>query len=185
MKGIILSKDTQTVFLRGTTMYAKILGDPVLNYSKDGKEWKMDLVIDKNDIKELKSYGIADRVKTKDGYADDKPYISFKQREMRTVNGEEVPNDPIRVVDAAGKPWDSNKLLGNGSTVDVKFVVKDWGAGKKKGVYIRAVRVLDHVSFDREEFAPLDETDAFFKESVAPDFKADFGLSDLDDDLPM
>lgn len=178
-----MSKDTQTVVLRGKAMYAKILGDPVLNYSKDGKEWKMDLVIDKADIKELKSYGIGDRVKTKDEYADGQPYISFKQREFRTVNGEDVPNDPIRVVDSKGNPWDQGKLIGNGSTLDVKFVVKDWGAGKKKGVYIRAVRVLDLVSFAREEFAPLDESDEFFSpaEEIAPDFKKDFNIDDLDD----
>ena len=179
-----MSKDTQTVYLRGKTMYAKILGDPVLNYSKDGKEWKMDLVIDKEAIKELKAAGIGDRVKSKPDYADGQYYISFKQKELRADG---TPNEPIKVVDKTNKPWNDNDLIGNGSTVDVKFVVKDWGAGKKKGVYLRAVRVLDLVRFSRSEFDDLDENDEFYEEgkSLAPDFEEDFGVDKLDDELPL
>ena len=39
--------------IRGKTSFAKILGDPMLNYNKDGREWKMDLEItDKNTLKD-------------------------------------------------------------------------------------------------------------------------------------
>jgi len=187
VKGIVLSKDTVTAYLRGKTMYAKILGDPVLNYSKDGKEWKMDLIIDKDGVKALKGYGIGDRVKSKPDYADGQYFVSFKQRESRADGS---PNEPIKVVDGQQKPWDQSKLIGNGSTVDVKFVVKDYGAGKKKGVYIRAVRVLDLVSFNRSEFADLDEGDEFFTEKPekgTEDFNEDFGIQvdDLDDEIPL
>lgn len=182
-----MSKDTVTAYLRGKTMYAKILGDPVLNYSKDGKEWKMDLVIDKDSLKELKSLGIGDRVKSKPDYADGQYYISFKQKEFKADGS---ANEPIRVVDNEQKPWDQSRLIGNGSTVDVKFVVKDWGPGKKKGVYLRAVRVLDLVTFNKSEFADLSEDDEFFTPEMkkgTEDFEKDFNLKadDLDDDIPL
>ncbi len=184
--------------IRGKTSFAKILGDPVLNYSKDGKEWKMDLQITADTEKELKRLGIGDRVKRKDEYLDGQPFLTFKQKEYKN-NGE--ANSPINVVDAAGNPWDQSKLIGNGSTVDVKFVVVDYGKGKKHGVYPRSVRVLDLVEYTRTEFEPLDESDEFFenakaaaerKERELVEFRKDFGLEsdtpdvdDLNDEIPL
>lgn len=197
------NSDVRTVVLRGKASYAKILGNPVLNYSKDGKEWKMDLVLTKEGLKEVKGYGIGDRVKQKDDYLDGEPFLTFKQSELKKDGS---PNQPIKVTDIADNPWPQNKLIGNGSDVDVKFVVMDHGAGKKKGVYIRSVRVLDLVPYERKEFEALDESDPFYaklKEAEAlaaanrardnEQFARDFGLeneadgtpADLDDDLPL
>lgn len=181
--------------LRGKTSYAKILGEPVLSYDKTQREWTMDLVIDKNTVKELKPLGISDRVKTKDEYNDGQPFLSFRQRELRPdpATGGTKPNDPIKVVQIDGKtPWPQDKLIGNGSTVDVRFEVRDYGPGKKKGVYIRSVRVLDLVPFEREEFKPLDETDEFYQKAqqvmvrsaqVSPNTDRTDPPFDLDDDL--
>lgn len=186
--------DTTTVVVRGKTSYAKILGDPVLNYSKDGKEWKMDLIIDKNTVKEIKGYGIGDRVKTKDDYADGQPHLTFKQAEFQRSG---KANNPIPVKDILGKDWDQSKLLGNGTDVEVKFVVKDHGIGKKHGVYIRSVRVLKLEPYERQEFEPIDENDEFYQEALkaakeaeqaeqaqAVDESAPFD-GDLDDDIPI
>lgn len=157
-----MANKTETHVLRGETSYAKILGDPMPNYAKDGREWKMDLVIkDKDTLKEVKGLGIGDRVKNKENYLDGAPFLTFKQAEMRKDGV--TPNQPITVVDAAGNPWPDSKLIGNGSTVDVKFVVMDYGPGKKKGVYIRGVRVLDLVPYEPKEFDDLDEDDEFYK----------------------
>lgn len=181
------NKATVTAVLRGKTSFAKILGDPVLNYSKDGKEWKMDLILPKEAIKEVKALGIGDRVKTKDNYADGQPFMTFKQAELRRDG---TPNQPIKVYDIANRPWDESKLIGNGSDVDVKFVVMDHGPGKKKGVYIRSVRVLNLVPYAQEEFAPIDENDPYFEQYKATaeetaQFKQDFGLEDDLDDVPF
>lgn len=187
-----MANPSQTVILRGTTMYAKILGDPVLNYSKDGKEWTMDLVIDAAAVKDLKAYGLTDRVKSREDKYDGKKYVSFKQKELRPDGS---ANEPIKVVDIHGKPW-GGALIGNGSTVDVKFVVRDYGPGKKKGIYPRAVRVLDLVEYGgRDEFPAVDEGDVFFDKAqqvpqpaeLAPDFEKDFDLptEDLDDEIPF
>lgn len=179
--------------IRGKTSYAKILGDPVLNYSKDGKEWKMDLVIDKDTVKEFKDAGIGDRVKSKPEYLDGQYYVTFKQAEFRR-SGEK--NDPIPVVDILGDVWDPKQLIGNGSDVDVTFAVADHGPGKKKGMYIRQVRVLKLVPYAGESAAPpINPDDPFFAEAEAArarkaqedaEFRKDFGLDpadDLDDPL--
>jgi hypothetical protein len=102
--------------------------------------------------------------------------------------------DPLRIVDSNNEPW-NGALIGNGSKVDVKFVVKDYGVGKKKGVYIRAVRVLDLVPYVAQDFAPLSTDDEFFAtgsqetSSETEDKATEFTtvqdvLDDLDDDVP-
>ena len=174
-----------TVVLRGTAMYAKVLGDPVLNYDKDGKEWKFDFIPDaqKETAKDLAGYGIGDRLRSKtkkDGtdLYEGKKFMSFRQREF-TKDGKS--NEPIAVVDALGKPWDDNALIGNGSRIDVRFAVVDYGEGKKHGVYPRKIRVLEHVPYEQDDFAPLSEDDEFFQHAVA----AQKSYDNMDDEIPV
>lgn len=182
-----MANKVQTVVLRGEAMYAKVLGDPILNFNKDGKEWKLDFKLaDKNSVKELKELGIEDRVKTKENYLDGEPYLTFKQAEFRKDGV--TPNYPIKVVDIKGNSWDQEKLIGNGSKVDVKFVIMDFGPGKKKGVYIRSIRVLDLVPYEKNDFPEIDENDEFFdnlpKEEEIHKEDAAF-VEDLNDDVPL
>ena len=168
-------------YLRGKAYYAKVLGNPVDNYNKDGKEWTIELEPDDVSKKRLKDLKLDDRV-TK---GENKDRILFRQREKR-ADGE--VNKAITVVDANNRPWPQDKLIGNGSIVDIKIKVKDYGKGKKLGVYPQAIRVLEHVEYVRQEFAPLNEEDQFWKEdpTATPDFNQDFGLEEpeLDDEIP-
>lgn len=176
--------------IRGKTSYAKILGDPVLNYSKDGKEHKMDLIISDDVEKEFKAVGLGDRIKSKDNYLDGAKYVTFKQAEFQRSG---KANDPIPVVDILGEPWDQKKLIGNGSDVDVTFAVVDHGPGKKNGMYIRQVRVLKLVPYEGGNEAPeINPDDPFFAEAEAArarkaqeeaTFKKDFGLDDPVSDI--
>lgn len=185
-----MATNSVKMVIRGKTSYAKILGDPVLNYSKDGKEWKMDLVIDKDTAKEFKEAGIGDRVKSKPDYLDGQFYVTFKQAEFRRSGDK---NDPIKVVDILGDPWDQRTLIGNGSDVDVTFAVQDHGPGKKKGMYIRQVRVLKLVPYEGGDTPPpINPDDPFFAEAEAArarkamedaQFNKDFGLDAPVDDL--
>ena len=189
-----MANKTQTVVIRGKLMYAKVLGEPIPNFAKDGKEWKTDIVVPKSVKKEMTSYGIADRIKMKDNYADGEPYMSFKQAEFK-ASGE--PNKHIEIVDILGKPWPKDKLIGNGSVADLKFAVVDYGPGKKPGAYIRSLRILDHVPYDGgNSFGAVSEDDEYFKKAALAmaaedDFKKDFGLEEtasthtgeVDDDL--
>lgn len=191
--------NTTTLVFRGKASYAKILGDPVPNFNKDGMEWKMDLeLLDKGSVDKMNELGVGDRVKNKEGYLDGAPHLSFKQAEL-TKQGK--PNKKVAVVDAAGNPWPEDRLIGNGSIVEVRFVVMDFGPNKYKGVYMRSVRVLDLVPYVDGGFEPLAEDDEFYDkakeaeeqqkllamqpketEDESPPFKAD---DDLDDEMPV
>jgi len=177
--------NTTTLYLRGETSFAKLLGDPLPNYSKDGFEWKVDLKIDPKDIKSLKAAGVADRVKMKENYLDGAPYLTLKVKSERTdrVTGEKYKVDPPVIVDKSGEPWDPKKLIGNGSIVDVKITIRDFGPGRPKGIYLNKTRVLKLVPYNNDDFPELDEADPFYEPASKQDtFRKDF---DLDDDLPM
>lgn len=183
----------QTAVFRGKAQYAKVLGDPVLNFNKDGKEWKLDVVFpdDKGIKAEAKKLGIADRVKQKDSYAEGQAYMTFKQAEFKR-SGE--ANERVKVTDILGNPWPQTTLIGNGSDIDVKFVVVDYGPGKKHGVYIRSIRVLKLVEYNKQEFDAIPEDDEFAAEAKAlqeqrqredAQFKKDFTVEPVEDTPPF
>ncbi len=183
-----MANSKQTVVLRGVANYAKILGDPVPNFGKDGLEWKMELIVDKSVIKEMKAVGIADRVLIKADYLDGRPFMRFKHK-AKTAAGKN--NKPIPVKDILGDVWPDDNLIGNGSVVDVKFDIVDYGVGMKKGVYIRSVRVLDHVPYNRQDFVEVNEEDEYFKKAMEAkkakelvEFQKDFSQDEeLDDSV--
>jgi hypothetical protein len=180
------ANDVQTITLRGKLSFAKVLEHQLsLNYNKDGREWKVDLEITPDDAKGLKSVGIADRVKTKDEYLSGNPFLSFKQAELKKDGS---PNETIKVTDILGKPWDQEKELGNGTVADLKFVVVDYGKGMKKGVYIRAIRVLEHVPYESKPFTALDESDPYFaaaQAAAAQGTQTQEQDEDLNDEIPF
>jgi hypothetical protein len=184
--------NSNVVVFRGKASFAKVLGDPVSNPFDDNRNWTIDLVLTPETVKEAKSLGIGDKVKQKDEYLDGQPFMTFRQAEYRKDG--ETKNDPIPVRDIRGNTWDQDKLIGNGSDIDLKFVVMDFGKGKKKGVYIRGIRVLKLVEYaGKNDFEPISEDDEFFTEAQQAatlqadraaqedkQFKKDF---DLDDDI--
>jgi hypothetical protein len=160
-----LPKPVQTDFItiRGRAQYARVLGAPMDNYDKDGKEWKIDIVIDDaKDIKRLKALGIGDRVKQKEEYLDGAPHMTLRQKAEKKDG---TPADPPEVVDLMGKPWNDKKAIGNGSIIDIKIRVADYGKGFKKGMYINGVRVLEHVPYTKNAFEELDKDDPYFKKA--------------------
>lgn len=178
--------------IRGIATWAKVLGVPRKNEYTGDREWSCDVTPDKEGRTLLRKLGIADRLREpKENDTRKESFISFRQKEFRADG---APSDPIRVVNAKGEPWGTD-LIGNGSEVDVKFAVKDYGKGKKKGVYIRAIRVLKHVPYVIQEFAPLTEDDEFFaseNEAAPVEAKAatkfatvEDALEELDDDIPV
>jgi hypothetical protein len=186
-------RDNVTEFvMRGTLQYAKVLGDPVLNYNEDGKEWKFDFVPNNAEgaKAELKRVGVDDRLRSKENYLNGRPYMSFKQAEL---NRDGEPNKRIKITEIDGQtPWDENKLIGNETVADVRFVVIDNGKGKFKGVYPRSIRVLEHIPYERKEFADLPEDDPYYaaaqeakakKEAEYNQFRRDFGLDEDGEDV--
>lgn len=192
-----------TLVYRGKLQYAKVLGDPVPNYAKDGFEWKFDFIPNDQEgaTKELKALGIGDRLRSKEK-SDGEPlydgakFLSFKQRSTK-VDGS--PNNPIKVTTANGKPWPSEDILiGNETVADVTFVVIDNGKGRFKGVYPRSIKILDLVPYTKQGDAPLDESDEYFEKAAEQERqlallagispkppKNNISLDDLDDDIPL
>lgn len=172
-----MANDREIVYIRGKGYWVKVLGDPVLNYGKDGKEWVFDLALDDDGVKQIKAIGLADRIKDKDDERG--KFISFRQRVREGEDALPLDRQRIKVMDAAGKAWDQETKIGNGSVMDVKFEKRDYGKGKPKGVYPRAIRVLDHVAFESSEFAPLSKDDEFF--GKAQEAEKNFKMSPEED----
>ena len=156
--------------VRGKSSFARVLHDQLMiNYAKDGKEWKLDVEITEDTVKELKKLRCGHKVRRaeekempdgtiKPPYLGGRPYLSFKRAEL-SQKGEK--NQPITIVDVMGNPWDQSKEIGNESVIDVKFAIADTPQGKK-ATYIRGIRVLDLVPYERKAFADLDENDPYY-----------------------
>jgi len=181
-----LASSKVTVFIKGTIAWAKVLGEPVLNYNKDGKEWTFEVEPDEAGLQKILQNGLADRVKgggynigTKGQHKDRNPFLQLKRTEL---NKDGEPNIPIRIYDNENNPWDSSKLIGNGSSADVKIDIRDYGAGKKKGVYPVAIRITNHIPYESSEFGGMDGENA--SRSGKPDVMVDFA-DELNDEIPM
>lgn len=174
--------DSTTVFVKGKIYWPKILGQPRMNYEGTGREWTYEL--EPEDVSFLKEAKLLDRLKEK--YEDRGPYLNLRKPEK---DREGQPNEPIRVYDENNEPWDSSKLIGNGSEADVKLRIVDYGKGKKKGIYTTAIRITNLVTYVSNEFAGMDSdvsskpTKAKGKSSAAK--TADTWGDDLDDDIPF
>lgn len=172
-----MANKSSKVFASGSIQWAKIVGYKALsnNYDGDAREWTFDFIPD--DASFLKEHKLLDRLKTdKEG----NEYLRIKKSEF-TKDGEK--NEPFRIYDSEDQPWGDERLIGNGSRVDVKLDIRDWGVGKKKSIYAAAIRVTDLVSYQSNEFAGMDKGKvAAEPKKVAMTVLAE--LDDLDDDLP-
>lgn len=167
-------------YLRGKVFWAKVLGNPRPNYQGDAKEWTFEFEPDADGLKIIKEHKLTDRLKDK--HEDRGKYLVLKRSEL-TKDGE--PNQPIRVYNNNDEAWDEKTLIGNGSDAVVKIDIRDYGAGKKKGVYPVALKIKELVKYQSSEFGGYDDPDAAPAEKKDT-FKKDFGLEedDLDDPLP-
>lgn len=135
------------ILIQGQAKWAKVVGEPGWGYENKFKEWSIDVYVDKATIKKLKDEGLGDKLKDKGNGT----YITFKRKELKTGGpkaGE--PNDPIRVVDHRGQPWD-NRKIGNGSTVNVNFAINEYKPGQKNA-NILSLQVWDLVPYEGGEF---------------------------------
>lgn len=164
-------------YMIGRINWAKLLGDPVPNYNRDGNEWTVDFSPDDDGIKLMEELGIDNKLKHK---GDERgTFITFKQKELR-ANGKR--NDPVVVCDARNRPWDPEVKIGNDSLGEAKFRVVEYGKGKPVGVYLQALRVLEHKPFVRQEFSPLPEDSKYLQNFSEP--VEDFG-EDVDEGDPL
>ncbi len=183
--------EKKTVFIRGKAWYPKIF-TPVSNYNKDGYEWTIDLALDEAGIAQVSSEISKKKIKESDKFGK---YIRFKQSTQfkDAVSGEMKTRKGPEVIDAAGKPWELSKKIGNESLVDIKASVVDYGPGKELGVYLQKVRVLELVEYEAsEDFPELTGEDEVFKKAAQAERPAVKSTDptvvdeiDLDDDVPF
>jgi hypothetical protein len=138
-------------FMSGILYWAKILGAPRLNYNGDGTEWTVEFMPDANGIAVLKKHKLLDRLKVK----DDRTNVLVLRKKGKNADGTDA--DPIRILDKEDAAWPANTLIGNGSKADVKVSIRDYGPGKKKGIYVEAIRITEHVPYVSSEFAAMDQ----------------------------
>jgi hypothetical protein len=167
--------DYTTEFVTGTLYWAKIVGSPVDNYERTGREWTVDFVPD--DTTFLKKHGLLDRLKeAKEPISG--PFIRLRKPEL---NKDDEKNDPITIYTADNQPWDGSKI-GNGSKADAKLTIADWGRGKKKSIWVKALRITDHVPFEVDEFAGMGSPSV--TRTVKDKAKPLSELDELDDEVP-
>ena len=98
--------------------------------------------------KEIKALGTRLGIKEDDGEKSGLEgfYYTF------TRDPEKSFGKPLVVVDAEGKPWDSNKLIGNGSTVEAEISVYPFNHpeyGQGLGHRLMSVRILEYIPYVR------------------------------------
>jgi len=180
-----MATSKSTVFMSGEVYWAKVLGNPRPNYNGDAREWSFEFEPDEHGIAKLKQHKLTDRLKDKYEDQGRGKFIVLRRTEFSKDGN---PNTPIRIYDGEGNEWDKTKLLGNKTKVDVKLDIRDYGPGKKKGVYPVAIRVKELVPYQSSEFGGMDreateEVEVTEKPPKRKDtFKQDF---DLDDDVPF
>lgn len=121
-----------------------MVGSPTPGYKNQYNEWSVDVYVDEETQIKLVEEGLKARIKDK----GDGPYISFKRKEFKQDGS---PNQPVRVVDHHGHPWDQTKKIGNGSVVNVNFAINEYGKNEKTA-NILAMQVWDLVEFNGGEF---------------------------------
>lgn len=134
------------MMIRGTAYWAKVVGKPVKAYNPGEFEWTIDVAIDEATRKALAKAGLGDRVKNK---GDDRgDFIQFKRKSVK-ADGE--PAKPIAIVDSKGQPWDDKTLIGNGSIVNVKFIINEITMQNGRKILkpnILKMQVWEHVPYE-------------------------------------
>lgn len=181
-----MGKD-QTIVIRGKANWAKVTGAarPYTGNPKydKGPYWSIDVTPNAESRALLKAVGISKKLR-EPGDTDfrKESFLTLRHLENRADGGK---NTSPEIKDGRGQVWDG-RLIGNGTDVDVKVKVKDYGSGVEKGAYLQAIRVLKLVPYEGQSFEALSEDDEFFAASdedngTDPDFVAE----DLDDEAPF
>jgi hypothetical protein len=184
-----MAENATTYYGTGRIYWAKIVGRRALhnNYEGTGREWSYELEPD--DVQFLKDERLLDRLKERDDpkNPDKGPFLNLRKPEFTRAGDE---NEPIRIYNADDEPWDENVAIGNGTRVDYKLRVVDYGKGKKKGVYTTALRITELVPYVSNEFGGMGKKDSPAKagKGKAPakrEKSAAEYIDDLDDDIPF
>ena len=132
-------------------------------YMSEEKEYSIDIILSDEKAQKWVDSGLSPKLKERDGVK----YIVLRKDLVWKKSGDK--KKPPVVVDTYGKPLDV--LIGNNSTVNVQFTVREWEFQGQKGktAEIVAVQVLDLVEFT----GGSDSVEFTFAEEPIADLSAD------------
>lgn len=146
-----LFEKKEYMIIQGLAYYAKIVGDPHPAFDKNEREWSIDVTVDADTRVKLEAEGLGPKIRNKGDERGD--FISFKRKAVK-IDG--TPAKPLEIKDHNKKLWDDRKI-GNGSTVNVMFLINDTEYNKKKfrkpGILgVQVVSLVPYEEKEREEF---------------------------------
>lgn len=133
----------RTYIVQGKAKWTKLLGEPRPGYDESSKEWSVDLYLDEEGKKEFLASG-ADKFYVKSN--EDGEFVRFVRKATKADGS---AGRPVSVEDDHGQPWDQQRLIGNGSILNIKYslnTVKSKGQMRNKPSII-AVQVWNHEPF--------------------------------------
>ena len=113
--------------------------------------WQVDISLDENTKKLAETDGLT--IKNKSDERGD--FVTLKRKVMKR-DGDK--RQPPRVIDSQNNPWD-DKLIGNGSICNIKYMPYEWSAAGRSGVSadLLAVQVVDLVEYGgKTDFEAVD-----------------------------
>jgi hypothetical protein len=139
----------------GKVSWARVY-QPDSKFNPDNPVWSLDIDVAKDvkDALESLCKNIDPSIKRITFLSkSDEGYKIKAKRKLKNAKGEE--NQPPRVIDAEGKPF--NKNIGNGSLCRVTIAVYDWDNkfGKGFSADLDTVQVLEHVPYGDDEIVEL------------------------------
>ncbi len=147
--------------LRGTAFWAKVVGNAPKGYADGPAEWSFDVAITGDQAASLVDNGADVYVKTPKNEEDHAGlnYVTFKRP---AVKSDGTPAKPFRIVGSDREPWDGKTLIGNGSEINVHYVLNEMTYGKNKGKFKPAALAIQVVKLEpyvgKPEFPTYDET---------------------------
>jgi hypothetical protein len=155
-----MNDEMKPKFIKGEVQWAKVI-DPGKNYSGE-LEWSIDV---KTDIEPLRSLGLDDRIKPKDGFI--KFHKSVFSKNKQNDDGSPKRLDPPKIFDSQLEPWDRTVGIGNGSICKVKlslFPYDQHGGGV--AFRLESLQVIKHVPYELKD--PTEGFDKYDEEDDLP-----------------
>ena len=173
-----------TNLISGISYWAKVHKPVPDKFNSEGI-YSIDVALDSKAETQLKKLGLGGKIKNKE---DDRGNFIQIKRKVRKKDGS--MNTPVRVVDAQKNPIPETTLIGNGSKVNVLFDTYEYdrGQGKETGSALKAVQVIDLVSY-KEELGDLPKVKGGFEAPADDKPQQTNGQAvnkdGLDDELPF
>lgn len=151
---------SKTVKFRGKAMWAKVYEPETFRNSTN---WKIDLVVDKENLDLFKQHKIQKKVKEVDGES----VLAFTRPQTKEIKGVNNLFAPPKIYAADGSILVDYKvneakdgfdrvgdpiLIGNGSEVELAVVVYDWGTKANGGVgqRLESIKIIDLIEYKSE-----------------------------------